>query len=580
MQVDPLRVAYVAAFGSAAAGCLVAAVRARQSRDSQVRETLAWLLVIVGAWAVATTGQVAVDGARAKELLYTVGLVLGLASVPAWLAFCSAYAGLDYHRKPWVRRATAATYLAVVALKLTNPLHGAYFRARLVSEPFPHLVVDLFPVHWVVVGVVYVAVGAASVALWQTLRASSQDTRTLEALMVVALLPVGLQVAARLVPGLLVLSYEPLGVAVFAVGALWFARDRFFAARRTVQRRALADLEIGLVYVDPDGRVVDATDAAVAALPALAGAHGRPAASVHPALGTALAGEGQTIGVERDGETRYYGLRSTAADGRAGPTGTAVAVADVTDLERSRRRLQRRERHLDDLAAALAHELRNPLEVIGGHADLAGRELAGPKTDGGSTTGGSPDLDRVRTSLAEIGAAGERMTAVVDDLSLLARQGSTPASTVDCDLRSVVEAAGDRASARENVTAGDDWTVPTVTVAADATVDAERDRLVTALARLFEDAGIRGAAEVTVVPTGDGFRVTDDGRERSGAEAEAAVEHGGATADPKAGIRLATAAMLARAHGWALSVCPDEARVEGATVDRDDRPDAAETAGD
>jgi len=48
-------------------------------------------------------------------------LVLGLAAVGAWLYFCSAYTGRTYHRNPTYRRLAIAVYIALVAVKVTNP---------------------------------------------------------------------------------------------------------------------------------------------------------------------------------------------------------------------------------------------------------------------------------------------------------------------------------------------------------------------------------------------------------------------------------------------------------------------------
>ena len=46
-------------------------------------------------------------------------------------------------------------FLAVVTVKLTNPVHHLYFTTELVTTPFPHLAVTTGIFHWLVMGLTY-----------------------------------------------------------------------------------------------------------------------------------------------------------------------------------------------------------------------------------------------------------------------------------------------------------------------------------------------------------------------------------------------------------------------------------------
>ena len=109
----------------------------------------------------------------------------------------------------------------------------------------------------------------------------------------------------------------------------------------------------------------------------------------HPALvrllREALAGRPELSRAElcetrRDGERLALGLSLLALPGAAGAiAGAALVFRDLAPIERSgeRERLQRRLAALGEMAAGLAHELRNPLAGMEVLAGLLQRRLAG-----------------------------------------------------------------------------------------------------------------------------------------------------------------------------------------------------------
>jgi len=102
---------------------LQALTRLHHITGSDTRQGLWALLLTSGGWAAAHVGFLVSPTTSLKLGWYTLGLVLGLAAVGAWLYFCSAYTGRTYHRNPTYRRLAIAVYIALVAVKVTNPLH-------------------------------------------------------------------------------------------------------------------------------------------------------------------------------------------------------------------------------------------------------------------------------------------------------------------------------------------------------------------------------------------------------------------------------------------------------------------------
>ena len=155
LGVDPLFVTYIRAFAFAALECFAGLLRVNRITDTDVRRGLTALLLTSGGWATAHVGYLASPIPQLQHAFYVVGLIVGIATVGPWLYFCSAYTGRSLHRNQAVRRVGVFTLFVIIAIKLTNPIHGWYYSTSVVSEPFPHLLVTHGALHWVVMGVAY-----------------------------------------------------------------------------------------------------------------------------------------------------------------------------------------------------------------------------------------------------------------------------------------------------------------------------------------------------------------------------------------------------------------------------------------
>ena len=260
-------------------------------------------------------------------------------------------------------------------------------------------------------------------------------------------------------------------------------------------------------------------------------------------------------------------LQSTADDERF--AGTVGVVRDITERRAREQELKAQNERLEAFAEIVSHDLRNPLGVVSGYAELA-RERA---ADGASGEELIPQLEAIET------AAG-RMTSLTEDLLTLAEQGET---------------VGDRQPVAVDEAAREVWSTldtdgATLEVADPDRVRADPTRFQQLLANLLENAvehgstGSRpeaddavehgstsggleaddavehapdGALTVTVVGTEDGFAVTDDGPGIPSDERDRVFERGYSTAD-STGFGLAIVDAIAEAHGWTTTVGESE----------------------
>ncbi|WP_353633817.1 histidine kinase N-terminal 7TM domain-containing protein [Halobacterium sp. NMX12-1] len=521
--------AYVVAFGAAVLGCAVGVRRALGVADADTRRGLVGVVAGSGGWALFELAFLVAPSAFLKYVAYDLSLVVGLSTVGAWLYFCSAYTGRSFHREPRYRHAAVATYVSIVAVKLTNHVHGLYFTTTAVDAPFPHLAIQHGTIHWLVAGLSYALVAVGFFMLFELFLEADYDTRPLGALVGVTALPVALDVVGFASPLLVDINYEPLGVAAFALGVLYVYEEEFLAVQLT------NGVDDAVVYLDGADRIREYNGRARDLFAALDGATGERFDDVLPETAETLGDDHPVVARAVDGETRYYLVTDTSFSLGQSDIGRMVVFSDVTRTERKRRELERQNDQLEGFAAAIRHELLNTLQIIGGRVTVAGNAL-----DRGN-------VEAARESLRTASETTDRMSGIVEDLSVLARHGKTLEDTERVDFRAAV------ADAWADADVGD----LSLSVEGDADVVADPTRVRELLASAFAFAAHNGASEVTVERGDDWFAVAGDGRPPGDADPEAFFEYGSAVPDSEAGILLPNVRMLAAVHGWSASLDTD-----------------------
>ncbi|GAB3680659.1 histidine kinase N-terminal 7TM domain-containing protein [Salinarchaeum chitinilyticum] len=516
---------YVLVFGASAAICFASLPKTRTIVDEDTQRGLAALLVLSGGWASAHVGFLLAPTRELQLAFYVVGLVSGFSAIGAWLYFCSAYTGRTYHRRRGFRLGAGALFVAVVTLKVTNPVHGLYFSTSAASEPFAHLAVQHGTLHWIAMGLAYALASVGYFMLVERFLAVGQDTRPLIALVGLTGLPLVADVLGLLSPRLLDMTYEPIGVAAFAVGVLYLYLEEFQAVQLAGSHGE------PVVVLDPDGTIREYNRPALTLFPGLEESIGDSPADAVPRLSEALLAD-NLLTVEAEGEAVHYRITETAISAGEVTLGSVLSLEDVTDAEESRRALEREKERLDRFASVVAHDLRNPLNVAEGRIDLA-REAV---RDGG-------DADEHLQAAAD---AHDRMEILIDDLLTLAREGKDIDETSAVDLGELVPACWETVDADS----------ATLTVTEPPTVVADPDRLRQLFENLFRNAVEHGGEDVTItvgaLETAEGFFVEDDGQGIPEEDREE-VFVAGTTNPDGTGFGLAIVSEIVQAHGWSIA---------------------------
>lgn len=199
---------------------------------------------------------------------------------------------------------------------------------------------------------------------------------------------------------------------------------------------------------------------------------------------------------------------------------------------RLRDRAEHLERRIDRLTAIIArvsHDLRNPLNVAQGYADVLQGESS----------------EAYREPLAD---ALDRIEAVVDELVVFAHSNRSTDGTTQVSLDAAAREAWSMIDAD----------AATLQVEADRRFPADPDRLQHLLENLFrnavEHAGPSPTVRVGAMTDGEGFFVADDGPGIPATDRETVFEPGYSTAEDGTGLGLNIVAESCRQQDWDVSL--------------------------
>jgi signal transduction histidine kinase len=372
-MLEPLVIGHLVVFALSAIACVAVIPQARKIQHSGTRDGLVVFLASVALWSGGYIGYLIAPTRPGKLAWYIFGFVFAFVAVGSWLYFCAAYTGRPPRHAPF-RNLIVGVFLFFTALKITNPLHELYFTTEWVTEPFPHLIIHHAPLYWVVVGLSYVVVGVGFFVLVERFHHTGSDSRPLVVLLGLSGLPAAATIFGGHVEWLLPLMYEPPGVALFAVGTLFFYRQRFESIRLTGESDKPA------IFLDQDTCIRDHNQAARGLFPELEDSLGKPLAAVNAALADQLTRQ-DVLTIARDDGTRFYDVSSTPFLAGEVMTGQLVTVTDVTERESYRQRLEERTNQLEALNRVVRHDIRNDMAVILGWAEILEDHVDADGTD-------------------------------------------------------------------------------------------------------------------------------------------------------------------------------------------------------
>jgi signal transduction histidine kinase len=534
----------------------VVAWRNRRTRGSRELATLLGSLVVWNGLAPITVG--------AESTTWTAffgGLMLAMLAltVYALLEFTLVYTGRDDWLTPRKRALLLLHPAAMLVLTLTDATVGiapgalqqslVFESVELAPQEFYGTDSEWGPAFYVHTLYSYVLV-AASTYLIVDLVNRSNDAYGGQAVLLVGAIAVPwvINVLDLFTP----LLSDTLGLGFFLTGVLLFVgvrRHELGDVAPVARDEVLDSLDGAVVVLDRDDRLADYNPAAGELLGIDESDVGRPADEALSHLDDVWERYADVDDVQDElaydtGDGwRHFSLQVSPLDGAEGAR--SFLIHDVTDRVRREQELESQKERLDQFASIVSHDLRNPLNVAQGRLEM---------------------VEADSENVAAIERSHDRMASLIDEVLTLARSGQAVSETAPVDVGGV---------------AGEAWaTVDTgaveLTVETDRAVDADRERLRTALENCFRNAIEHGGPDLTTVRVGTvaedavfspgdrGLYVADDGAGFDG-DPERALEPGHTTAREGTGLGLSIVESVVDGHGWSLSA--GESQSGGARVE-------------
>jgi PAS domain S-box-containing protein len=548
-------------------------------RDTPGGVPLVVLTAGVATWAGSSLVKVAVSSYGATLLAEQVMYAGIVVTVAAFFAFA-----LDYSGRGDLLGARTAGLLAVepvlaMAAIATNGSHHLFWRSIGPAATFSGIATVHGPLFWLHVTYSYLLLLVGAGLLIGLVVGEHHVYRQQAAALTVAVV---VPVAANLVYifGGLAIDVTPLGFVVSGASLGWAVLRADFVQVAPVAREAVVGtMGSGVFVVDREGRLVDVNPMGRRMLGVEEeNVVGRDLSGVLadrpelPESFAAMEGGPREFAFEGEEGVRHFEIEvSRLEDVHDRLLGRLVVAREVTERQRREDELRRQNERLDQFAAVVSHDLRNPLSVTASYIDLA------------MDDGGESDLRKARE-------ATERMETIIDDVLALARDGEDVDPNVEVDVGTVAREAWAAVDTGDAVLDLED----------PPTVRADRPRLLRALENLFRNAiehasvtesgggspsdggdttreyradgdgrtaGPAGdALTVTVgaLPGGEGFYVADDGPGIPPERREDVLQPGESSSGGT-GLGLAIVDTIVDGHGWTLSV--EEAAAGGARFD-------------
>ncbi len=339
------------------------------------------LMLAVGWWALAYALRLTSADLETK-IVWSQIRYLGIVAVPtAWLAFAIQYTGRDR----WLTQRNIALLsiepIAVALLAWSNGTHHLIWShiELETSGPITVWYASHGMAFWIHTAYSYSIILVGTALLIQTLIRSPRPYRGQTSML---LLGAVTPILGNILSTFHLVSF-PLDLTPFAfviagiLLALGIFRFRLLDIVPVARDAIIEEMVDGVIVLDDRERIIDLNPAASRVINrAPAEAIGQLAAEVLPRLFDLPEQHGDShesreVALGEGEEQRTFDLRFSSLQDRHGHlTGRLIALRDITKRKRAEEEREQLIQELDAFAHTVAHDLKNPLTTIGGHAQV------------------------------------------------------------------------------------------------------------------------------------------------------------------------------------------------------------------
>lgn len=225
-------------------------------------------------------------------------------------------------------------------------------------------------------------------------------------------------------------------------------------------------------------------------------------------------------------------LREHEHDGKQYFTGI---IRDITERKRREEQLRDQKERLNQFSEILAHDIRNPLSVAQGYAEIAQQDHDIPAVE-------------------QLGNSLDRIDSLIEDVTALTRDGQVIGHTEPVDIEGcATEAWQNVATETANLRIKSDLGV----------VEADESRLHGVFENLFRNSVDHARSRVSIrvgrLPDDQGLYIEDTGPGIPAAIEDEIFDYGYSTAESGSGYGLSIVKQIVNGHGWEITVTESDA---------------------
>ena len=385
------------------------------------------------------------------------------------------------------------------------------------------------PLVTVVLSIPLVVLGAGMV-LGELLRSSDRRRRIQSGIILFLILfsaTLGLSKVLDLVPT----YFDPTPIGWTVAGLLYavsIKRYQFLQISPAAEQQIMDELGDPVYVLNPNDVVAGCNEPAERVLGIGVGMTSATVKRHLPALEAVDDDTGEvTVEIPVDGESRTFTRRRSELEYGYGADGEVIILQDVTELAAKKAELRARNDRLDEFADEVSHDLRSPLNVAVGHAQLA--------------KAGREDTEH----LTEIEQALDRMNDLIGSILERAHSGRRP----------------DRERLSLDVVVTEAWNTvrapgASLEVEPSRQLHADADQLLQLFENLLRNSVDHGGddVQIRVGATDSGFFLADDGPGIPESRRQGVFERGVTYAEAGTGQGLSIVSNVVTAHGWSITV--------------------------
>ena len=530
-----------------------------------------WLLTMaIFIWGSAVAFRISATTVALETMWHTIRMLGPIVAGWCFFLFTAEYTDRNFWSSTRGMVILSIMPVLTVIIGATNVQHGL-LRASVEYTPSGAFVMQFTPGIWYYIHSIYsyilVVVGLGWLLLYQKKSDNAVERKRQKAIMTfAAVLVTSTNVAYNI--GLTTLDWTPVAGAAWAIMLVSVAqRHRAFGLGPLAQKEIVENLDSGVVTIDRSYNVISANPAMekISCCPKekLIGADISYALDIFETDIKQLIQSKDNVDELRTNDGRYYSLSTSTVTNTVGDElGKTISLTEVTgqverkqkveqqkevlkekneELERKKMDLEKKNEKLDKFSEVVSHDLRNPISVILGNAEIIKYELSD-----------YPDLqDRVSTIIDTT----ENMNTMIDELLELSRLGDDIQDTSATSLATVAESAWENVSLDQC----------DLNIVDDIEIDASASEMRRAFENLYRNAREHNEGEIEIrigvakctsngCTSDTSIYVSDTGSGIPDEHKDRVFDRGFTNSDSGTGFGLSIVSDIVEAHGWKITV--------------------------